>query len=635
MGVPQFFHWLVTHYEKHLLHKSYPRNDGARPEYLYLDFNCGIHPAVKRPELVGKEKFDTLDEMYDAVCVYLDKIVDAVQPTKLIYIAIDGVAPVAKMKQQRMRRFKAVQDRRELDRIDTKHQCYTKSKFDYNMISPGTEFMRGLTIRLEQHLLLMKKKTDAQIILSDASQPGEGEHKITHHLRSQVDPDASVVIYGLDSDLIFLSLLHYRDKFCLFREKIFFDGGANKTDEYTYFDIGAFRKILLTILTPELTKQALDDWGVLNSDRVRALNGADMIDMDHFGQIETKAPDLKSVIDKDDLDDYADIDESGKDKLSVLEKNSKFDLSLYRKDLNLSLDEENRLIVDYSAMCFILGNDFLPHLPSLKIKEGGLNRVIECYKLTQAELKGQNLVKDMEYNFDFLISLLMRLRDYENIDLAKYTEASETRRHKFKNGYRLKGLTPHEKDMKLWEYIENQYHDSLRLGSDGWKERYYQHYLGEKYQSLVNLICEDYLRGMSWTLRYYLGNHCANDSIIDTCPDWKWQYDFAMAPPVSCLVKFITDGLGRDFLKQLKFNSHAPLIADQQLMLIFPPQSKSLVNPRLSNLMTNLDSPIITQYPINFQIDRIGHRYRWECHPILPPIDLEQTCQLVNLVLSK
>ena len=164
--------------------------------------------AVKRPELVGKESFETLDEMYEATCIYLDKILSTVKPTKMIYIAIEGVAPVGKMKQQRMRRFKAVQDRHELDRIDTKHKCYKPSKFDYNMISPGTEFMIGLTNKLEEHLELVRHKyPKLEIILDDASNPGEGEHKITHHIRTKLSDQASVVVYGLDSDLIFLCLL--------------------------------------------------------------------------------------------------------------------------------------------------------------------------------------------------------------------------------------------------------------------------------------------------------------------------------------------------------------------------------------------------------------------------------------------
>ena len=47
MGVPQFFHWLVTHHESELLRDIYP--DAKPAEYFFLDFNKGTSVPLRPP----------------------------------------------------------------------------------------------------------------------------------------------------------------------------------------------------------------------------------------------------------------------------------------------------------------------------------------------------------------------------------------------------------------------------------------------------------------------------------------------------------------------------------------------------------------------------------------------------------
>ena len=630
MGVPQFFHWLVTHYPKELLSDRFP-HDGKRPDILYLDFNCGIHPAVK------KKDYDTLEEMYEAVCNYLDTILAEVNPTRQVYIAIDGVAPMGKMKQQRYRRFKAVKDRAELDAIDRKHQRYTPAKWDFNMISPGTEFMDGLTIRLEQHIAttLKDKFPTIQITLDPASNPGEGEHKIMHHIRTATNPDDIVSVYGLDSDLIFLCLLHYRPYFCLFREKIHFDRSyvppENETP-FTYLNLTNFRKIILAVMDPQMTKSRLEDWGILKPfhERLSDFRSSQaMLDIDvsifnvRPGETPPPAP-IKTT-------------------QAIEEDMRQQDLEILSEPItNLDDRQQQELIVDYVGICMLLGNDFLPHIPSLKIKDGALTRLINCYKITQARLPKSHLVKlpsnrtkniKSQINDAFLVQLLSTLSDYEEGDLKLQSEASQVRRRKFK--FRLSQTSdPYERDITRLEYIEDQWRDTLQLGFPGWKPRYYHQYIHSTTTKAIEKMVRNYLTGVLWNIRYYLGN-CATDitDMISTCPDWLWKYNYLVAPSISDINKFMQEHR-KFFTDEIELTQRPPVRPDVQLLMILPPQSSSLLKPELQTLMTSADSPISFQYPIDFQIDLFGHRYRWECYPILPPTSLKLTRTAVEVLLD-
>ena len=105
MGVPSLFISLIRKYPKIIFH-----DPNLEIDNLYIDFNCGIHPACyrildKNKNWVDENRLE--DKMLAEIISYLDKIIKFVNPKKLIYIAIDGPAPVGKIKQQRQRRYKA------------------------------------------------------------------------------------------------------------------------------------------------------------------------------------------------------------------------------------------------------------------------------------------------------------------------------------------------------------------------------------------------------------------------------------------------------------------------------------------------------------------------------------------------
>jgi len=188
--------------------------------------------------------------MYENVCRYVDRLFQTVRPRKLLYLAIDGVAPRAKMNQQRSRRFRSAEearDRKELENdlrsglVAAGHTFEpTKDAWDSNVITPGTTFMLNLSEYLRfyvrKRISTDKAWKNINVIFSDASIPGEGEHKIMAHVRHQrnqpdYNPNLVHVLHGLDADLIMLALATHEAHFYILREEVLFGRrGAEDAD---------------------------------------------------------------------------------------------------------------------------------------------------------------------------------------------------------------------------------------------------------------------------------------------------------------------------------------------------------------------------------------------------------------------
>lgn len=197
-----------------------------------MDLNGIVHNAIHGNDSTKHERIsrlDDLDEVWAEIMRAIDEIVHTVKPRKFMLLAIDGVAPRAKMNQQRARRFRSAKDSALL-----KDQLLSQGKevpdlFDSNQISPGTKFMFELGRQLEW-FVKFKINTDPvyqrceKVVLSDASVPGEGEHKMMDiirnlKLRDDYNPNTRHCFYGADADLIMLSLLTHEPHFYIIREE--------------------------------------------------------------------------------------------------------------------------------------------------------------------------------------------------------------------------------------------------------------------------------------------------------------------------------------------------------------------------------------------------------------------------------
>lgn len=117
------------------------------------------------------------------------------------------------------------------------------------------------------------------------------------------------------------------------------------------------------------------------------------------------------------------------------------------------------------------------------------------------------------------------------------------------------------------------------------------------------------------------------------CPAWGWYYQFRAAPFVSDLQKILHHIKNAN--SYFKFDLGRPTGPLDQLMLIMPPQASHLLPKKLGALMTDIKSPIIDLYPIDFELDVVrGEKFIY-AEPILPYQDANRVLELTDPIIKK
>jgi 5'-3' exoribonuclease 1 len=242
MGIPFFAKSITRKYPGIIVPKLPSAAGCAR---LYLDLNCAIHQCAAKLLPSFRSKSDYEAGVVRGTIDYIHKIVSFVPPAELLFIAIDGIPPRAKMVQQRSRRFVSAWRKDVL-----KARAGVVTPWDNSSITPGTPFMQAVCEGLKAQFVGQKERYPFDIVLSDSNSPGEGEAKIMAHIRANgSDPvgtngnggtneGAGVdVVYGLDADLIMLSLAARDREIFLLREPAQYDV-RNTNAAFLFFDIG-------------------------------------------------------------------------------------------------------------------------------------------------------------------------------------------------------------------------------------------------------------------------------------------------------------------------------------------------------------------------------------------------------------
>jgi 5'-3' exonuclease len=502
MGVPGFFSWILRHTSSNnIIHKILKANvDG-----LYIDANCLFHPVCNK--ILEKGIIDNLEEkMILEIIHFIENLVSFVKPKK-VFIAVDGVAPMAKIIQQRKRRFKAVFDNSLKNKIKKKYMEVNESWTNMS-ITPGTEFMEKL------HQALLHSFPTYEY--SSYHEPSEGEHKILYKIKKCKDDEVSVV-YGLDADLFFLMFASNKKQIYLLREK-----------------------------------------------------------------------------DRTDILQYISIDDTIKKILNIVECDENF-------------------INDFIFICYLLGNDFIPNLPSIDIRRGGLDILIELYKENYKKY-GNIINTDKKINNESFYNLLLKI--YKNERSIIMDTQIEKEKHCFESNKMKKELWKLE-NLKTFKIF-----DPIKICEDNWEQRYYNFYFHQLDTSFINKICDEYLKGLVWILHYYF------NGVVS----WDWYYPYQSSPCLKDLVIYMKN----IDMNNYKFKLSEPLKPLQQLMLVIPPQCAHLLPKNYQTLITTDESPIISMYPIKIDLDMYNKEMLWQCIPILPTLDINKVLlEIKGKILTK
>ncbi|KAK3750242.1 hypothetical protein QZH41_017409 [Actinostola sp. cb2023] len=582
MGVPKFYRWVSERYP--CLSQVVQEHQIPEFDNMYLDMNGIIHPC-SHPNDDDPHFRITEEQIFRNIFHYIEILFQIIKPKKVFFMAVDGVAPRAKMNQQRGRRFRSAKDAEDnIRRAIEKGQVLPKEeRFDSNCITPGTGFMTRLQEQLK-YFVNEKISNDPawrglKVYLSGHQTPGEGEHKIMEFIRTEkskpdYDPNTRHCLYGLDADLMMLGLSSHEPHFSLLREEVRF-GKTSKRIEKP-------ENITFHLLHLSLFREYLD-----------------------------------------------------------------WEFYALKDSLSFPYDLE-RIIDDWILMGFLVGNDFIPHLPHLHINHNALPMLYRVYTQVLPTLDG--------YLHDGGVLNLGRFEKYlialSKLDREKFDEIFVDMKWfeaKTKHGFDKKPGKPRKKGdrkkdseanpfaaldslsdkldqtklddeekmspelAKLAAALDDDDEDRKEITQDDVFEiefaMYKKQYYREKFE-IENISSDqlsrfvwEYVRGIQWILHYYFNG----------VQSWGWFYPYHYAPFLSDLTEF------GDY--ELEYDMGNPFLPFEQLLSVLPAASKQLLPLPLQNLMIMEESPIIEYYPLTFKTDLNGKQQEWEAVVLIPFLD--------------
>lgn len=236
-------------------------------------------------------------------------------------------------------------------------------------------------------------------------------------------------------------------------------------------------------------------------------------------------------------------------------------------------------IQDFVFFIFMLGNDFLPHIPSLEISNDGIEYLFMSYNKTINEFGYLTNNKKYTINYTAFKNLLKNLSEFEVKMLL------DKSKHKV-----------YMSDLILSNSLSYTT-DGVLLNFDKYRKEYYEKKLKFEDENEIKNLVKEYVDGLTFILKYY----------YNEIPTYNWFFPYHYAPLLKDIYNYLPKQL------DIKFEFFPALSPLEQLLCVLPPQSSNLLPVCLRNL-----TEMRSMYPISFTVDFEGKKNDYEGICVLP-----------------
>ena len=277
----------------------------------------------------------------------------------------------------------------------------------------------------------------------------------------------------------------------------------------------------------------------------------------------------------------------------------------------------NGFMDDFVFFCFILGNDFVPHIAHLALDNSGGDTLMTVY-CNVYNMYREFLVdrETMKINHLILLRLFEELKTTERDDMVKY------HKHRQRRKINMRQITnEYDRQMQLMKFFPLKHlyvEKEIDPANVGWENRYYKICFNQTpTDEFKETVVKRYLESLVWTFRYY----------FDKVDSWSWFYPYHYGPLCNDVFQYLEKMSNKEIttpinnINQIKFPKGRPVKPQELLAMVLPYSSRHLMATGIQSEITNKNNPLSKYFPSTYRMSLPYHSFYWQCRPILPIIN--------------